>query len=194
MPKPYTYPTLLDEVRTFSISDLKEWGYLKSGSTNRGTIRWSCNGSETGSIHIFSNMIEKPSYIQLSYYSNDEPVKYKVYLTSIPSNLGVGKIWYFRCPHTGKRCRKLYGAGKYFLHRAAFPHAMYDSQTYSKQTRQLLKPMRIAFEKDELHKELCSKGFTTHYNGKPTKRYKQIKKRLMEIRMIENKLLSNYKI
>lgn len=186
MPYPYSFPTLLDEVRTFSISDLKGWGYLKPDTTKAGTIRWSRNGNETASIHIFSAMIDEPCFIELSYRCNDEPVKYKVYLTSVPSNLGVGKIWYFRCPHTGKRCRKLYGAGKYFLHREAYPDAMYEKQTYSKQTRVMISQMETLFEIGELNDELNSKYFTPYYNGKPTKRYQQILLRLKQLQMRAN--------
>src|SRR5690625_7639150 len=82
---------------------------------------------------------------------------------------------YFICPHTGKRSRKLYSAGKYFLHRDAYPHAMYECQTYSKRGRMVDKVCKIMNGSDKLYEELYSKHFKTHYAGKPTKRYKQIK-------------------
>jgi hypothetical protein len=186
LPEIPTFPTILDHVKQLSISKLKEWQYLEPGSYKTGTLTWSRNGQEIGSISIQSNVKAEEPYIQLSYtYNKDQPVEYNVYLTSVSSNLGIGKVWYFICPHTGKRCRKLYGAGKYFLHREAFPDAMYEKQTYSKYMRGLDKAFNLHFSSDELYEELYSKGFTTHYNGKPTKRYKEIMSKLERIRNME---------
>jgi len=134
MPKPYTFPTLYDEVLQISITNLKEWNYLNPEQLKSGTITWSSNGEKTASISIRVNTNDKP-YIELNYKCNDKPRKYKVSLVSIPSNLGIGKIWYFLCPQTHKRCRKLYSISGYFLHREAFNGCMYDSQTKSKKWR-----------------------------------------------------------
>ena len=188
MPKPYTFPTLLDEVKTVSISKLKEWKYLESDSFKSGTITWSRAGEQTGSISIYSSMREEP-YIRLDYRANNEPVDYKVRLVSVPSNLGRGKIWYFVCPVTGKRCRKLYGVGKYFLHRDAYPNAMYECQTYSKRGRMIDKVCKIMYGSDELYEELYSKHFKTHYAGKPTKRYRQILNELEFIRQNQDQAM-----
>lgn len=189
MAKIPTFPTILDHVKQVSISKLKEWQYLEPHCFKSGTISWSRNGNETGSIGIKSDMTTEEPYIQLSYNSNDEPVKYKVYLTSVPSNLGIGKLWYFICPHTCKRCRKLYGAGKYFLHREAYPNAMYESQTLSKYGRELNKYFSLYGSLDNLHEELFGKGFTTHYDGKPTKRYKQILSKIQQVRNMKSPTL-----
>ena len=115
MPKFPTYPTLYDEVLQINISKLKEWNYLNPEQLKSGTLTWSSNGEKTASISITVNTNDRP-YIELDYKSNDEPRKYKVSLVSIPSNLGKGKIWYFLCPQTLKRCRKLYSISGYFLH------------------------------------------------------------------------------
>jgi hypothetical protein len=190
MPKIPTYPTILDHVKQISISKLKEWGYLEDHTFKSGTITWSQNGQELGSIRIRSNMKAKQPFIQLSYtYNKEEPVDYRVKLTSVPSNLGVGKLWYFVCPETGKRCRKLYGAGKNFLHREAFPDAMYESQTLSKHGRELNRYFSLYGSLDDLYEELYSKGFTTHYNGKPTKRYKQIMSQLEQVKKMKSELM-----
>jgi hypothetical protein len=107
----------------------------------------------------------------LNYKYNDEPRKYKVLLVSIPSNLGKGKIWYFLCPQTLKRFRKLYSISGYFLHREAFNGYMYSSQTKSKKWRQIEKVYGCYFDSEKHYRELYSKHFKTHYKGKPTKRY-----------------------
>jgi len=192
MPKNSTYPIILDHVKQISISKLKEWQYLSYSKS--GKLSWSRAGMEAGSINLSSSMTGQP-YIKLSYtYNKDEPVHYRVKLVSVPSNLGVGKLWYFVCPETGKRCRKLYGAGKYFLHREAYPDAMYESQTYSKQKRKLDKIFSTVFGVDDLMEELYSKHFKTHYAGKPTKRYKQIMRQLEQAKQMEPKLMQYFKV
>jgi len=193
LPKIPTFPTILDHVKQLSISKLKEWGYLEPGCFKSGTIQWSRNGQEIGSIGIRGDMIAEEPYIQLSYtYNKDEPVKYSVYLASVPSNLGIGKLWYFVCPHTSKKCRKLYGAGKYFLHREAYPDAVYETQTYSKQMREMDRYFRLYYSMDDLYEELYSKGFTTHYNGKPTKRYKEIISKIEQIENMESPVMKYF--
>jgi hypothetical protein len=174
MPRYSIFPTLLDEVKQISITKLKEFGFMDPDSFKSGQLTWSRRRQEIGSINIFVYLQESP-FAELSYtYNKEEQIKYKVDLVSVESNLGIGRIWYFVCPHTGKRCRKLYGAGKYFLHRDAYPDAMYECQTYSKRGRQIDKVCRIMHGEEKLFNELYSKHFKTHYAGKPTRRYKLI--------------------
>jgi len=155
---------------------------MEPGSFKSGQLKWSRRGQEIGSINASVDLRRSP-VVFLSYtYNKEEQVKYKVNLVSVESNLGIGKIWYFICPHTGKRCRKLYSAGKYFLHRDAYPNAMYECQTYSKKGRMIDKVCKIMNGSEKLYSELYSKHFKTHYAGKPTKRYKQILNELEFIR------------
>jgi len=174
MPKPYTFPTLYNEVLQIHISKLKEWGYLAPGKIKRGTIDWSRNGNPTGSISIRVNTQSEQPYIELDYKYRDEPRNYKVFLTSTPSNLNRGEIWYFLCPQTNKRCRKLYSIGGYFLHREAFNGCMYETQTQSKKYRQMDKIFGAYFKSDNLYSELYKKHFKKSYAGKPTKKYLRI--------------------
>ena len=174
MPKPYTFPTLYNEALQIDISKLKGWGYFKPKQIKSGTVNWSRNGNPTGSISIKVNTKSEQPYIELDYKYRDEPRNYKVYLTSTPSNLNKGEIWYFICPQTKKRCRKLYSIGGYFLHRKAFNGCMYETQTQSKKYRQLDKTLGAYFEIDNLYSELYKKNFKKTYAGKPTKRYLRI--------------------
>ena len=114
----------------------------------------------------------------------------------MPSNLGKGIIWYFLCPETSKRCRKLYLIGGYFLHREAFKSCMYESQTQSKKYRELEKTLGAYFRTDDLYNELYKKHFKKSYAGKPTKKYLRILDSLEKAdeitpNEIENLLLSN---
>lgn len=172
MAKYPTYPTLFDEVLQISISKLKEWGYLKPQQTISGTVRWSRNEKEIATISI--RVDTHCNYIKLDYSCNKEPVNYRINLVSLPSNIGKGKVWYFECPHTKKRCRKLYLVGKYFLHREALKGCMYEKQTKSKETRVQEKMIDIVFRTDDLYEQLYGKYFKRSYAGKPTKKFARL--------------------
>ena len=184
MPKFPTFPTLYNEALQISISKLKEWEYLNPEQIKSGTLTWSRNGNPTGSISIQVNTHSKQPYIELDYKYRDEPRNYKVILVSMPSNLGKGLIWYFICPQTKKRCRKLYSIGGYFLHREAFNGCMYETQTQSKKYRQLKKTLGAYFKSDNLYSELYKKNFKKTYAGKPTKRYLRIMEQIQKAESI----------
>ena len=180
MPKPYTFPTLYNEALQISISKLKGWGYLNPEQIKNGTLNWSSNGNPTGSISIKVNTQSEQLYIELDYKYRDEPRNYKVRLVSMPSNLGKGLIWYFLCPQTNKRCRKLYSISGYFLHREAFNGCMYETQTQSKKYRQQDKTLGAYFRTDDLYSQLYQKHFKKFYAGKPTKRYLRIMEQIQK--------------
>lgn len=184
MPKPHTFPTLYNEALQIHISKLKGWGYLKPEQNKSGTLNWSRNGNPTGSISIKVNTHSEQSYIELDYKYRDEPRNYKVYLTSTPSNLNRGEIWYFICPQTKKHCRKLYSIGGYFLHREAFNGCMYESQIQSKKSRQLDKTLGAYFRTDDLYSQLYQKHFKKTYAGKPTKKYLRIMEQIQKAESI----------
>lgn len=174
MPKPYTLPTLYDELKTVSISFLRKHNYLKPNQKQSGTVTWSSNGNKTGSISIQVNTQSESPYLLLDYKCNEAPINYRVQLVSALSNLGKGFVWYFICPHTGKRCRKLYLADTYFYHRSAFTGCMYETQTKSKRDRNLNKILGLKFQPEHLYEQLYKKNFKKYYSGKPTKRYLKI--------------------
>lgn len=190
MAKPSTHPTLYDNALQMSIKKLNEWGYLKEGEKFRTQLNWSRNGNLIGSIVIQVNTMSEQPYIELDYKFRDEPRKYKISLVSISSNLGKGKIWYFLCPKTKKRCRKLYSIGGYFLHREAFNGCMYESQTQSKRVRELEK-ITMYFQTSKLYDEIYSKHFKKWYNGKPTKRYLKLLKKIKEAESISESQIMN---
>ena len=174
MPKPHTFPTLYDEVKTVSISFLSKHGYLKPKQLKAGSIHWSRNGENLGSISIKVCTYTESPYLEFDYKCNQQPIKYKVQLVSVLSNLGKGFVWYFVCPKTNKRCRKLYLADTYFYHRLAFNGCMYECQTQSKHQRVLAFTYGNYFKLDDLYEQLYSKYFKKTYRGKPTKRYLRI--------------------
>jgi predicted MPP superfamily phosphohydrolase len=186
MPKFPTYPTLYNEALTVNITKLKKWGYLEPEKMFEATLYWSIDGEQIASISIITNNEKPHSYVELSYNSNGKPRKYKVQIVSIPSNLGKGKVLYFICPQTKKRCRKLYLIGGYFLHRDAFNGCMYKSQTQSKQYRELDKTLGAYFISDNLYSELYKKNFKKSYAGKPTKKYLKLMREIEKWEKSEN--------
>lgn len=181
MPRYSSFPTLYDEALQLNISKLKAWGYLEPGQFKSGTLTWSNTNwvgikEDTGSISIVVNTNTDRPYLQLNYKYGEEPRKYKVRLVSIPSNLGCGLVWYFLCPETFKRCRKLYLVDGFFLHRDAFTGCMYESQTKSKKWRFIESAYGCYFDCDNNYRELYKKHFKKTYAGKPTKKYLKLKK------------------
>jgi hypothetical protein len=166
-----TNPPLFDSAFQISIKKLREWGYFKKVGLNVSTLTWSKNGNVLGSISIKTHLNIINPYIILDYTCNGTPLNYSVNLTQVPSNLGKGFIWFFICPHTGKRCRILYQLGNKFLHREAYNGVMYESQIQSKFYRLVTTRYGAYFNSENLYNELYKKHFKTHYKGKPTKRY-----------------------
>jgi hypothetical protein len=179
MAKYSTYPTLFDEVLQISISKLRELKYLEHNQIKSGTLQWSRNGKEIAKISILVNA--NAGYIELDYNYNEEPRKYKIDLVSLPSNLGKGKVWYFLCPQTKKRCRVLYLVGGYFLHREAFKGCMYEKQTKSKKGKDTRKLIDMVFSSDKLHEQLYQKHFRRTYAGKATKKYIKIMQKINRV-------------
>jgi len=195
MPKPHTFPTLYDEVKTVSITFLTKHGYLKPNQLKAGSVHWSRNGENIGSISIRVCTHSENLFLEFDYKCNQVPIKYKVQLISVPSNLGKGVVWYFVCPRTGKHCRKLYLADTYFYHREAFKGCMYEKQTQSKKSRYLDKTLGAYFKTDQLYEQLYKKNFKKQYAGKPTKNYLKLTQQIQKAesvsyREIERAMLS----
>jgi hypothetical protein len=109
-------------------------------------------------------------YMELRYNCDGEPIIETISLVEVKSNLGKGSIWYFRCPRSFKRCRKLYLFDGVFQHRSNID-GFYDTQMYSKKDRQLVRLFDMSVKRDEAYSKLYSKHFRTHYKGEPTKAY-----------------------
>ena len=186
-----TYPYLFDEEKYISTTNLLKWGYLKGFIIKSGTITWSSNGIETSSIGIKIKIDDYEAYLIVDYKCNETDYYYKIQLDSIPSNLGKGKVWYFICPFTRKRCRKLHLISERFMHRSNLPSGMYSKQTQSKSLRLMAKFYGSCFDIDRIYQELYSKHFKTHYKGKPTKRYVKLMKQISVAERISHEDIGN---
>ena len=93
---------LYDSLKQISLSFLNKNGYLKPDQRKSGSLIWSINGNQTGSIGIKVNTLLESAYLELDYKCNQISINYRVPLIAIPSNLGKGVVWFFVCPYTGK--------------------------------------------------------------------------------------------
>jgi len=177
MPRFANYPTTIEDVKTISLTKLKQWNYLTNG-TKSGVISWSRNEIVHSTINILIVFNEIEKYVILVYKCNGTPFNLKVRLISKDSNLGKGQIYYFVCPITGKHCRKLYFNNSYFAHREAFTGLFYQNQIESKKNRFLFKIFEKVYLSDEVYEQRYKKHFKTHYNGKPTKRYLKLENKI----------------
>lgn len=174
-----TIPTLFNDVLKLSIQELVKECDFKNNERMEGTVSWSREDVVHSKINYSIDM-SFPS-ITLDYFYNKKEQKYSVELTSIPSNLGRGVVWYFVCPVTFKRCRKLYCIEGRFLHREAFKGVYYESQTLSPKNRQLCRMYDNYFLYEELLFQLHKKYFKRTYKGQPTKRYLKLVNKLKEL-------------
>lgn len=186
MPKPYSFPTLFDEIKSFSITDLKRLGYIHYPLVVTGIIQWKNNFDEvTGAINIYVHLMENEQFINLSYTAIGETeYNYKVLLEALPSNLGKGDVWYFICPFTLQRCRKLHLIQGRFMHRSALKTGMYSTQIKSKQWRRIDKVYGVYFALDRNYSQLHAKHFKKRYKGKPTKRYLKLIQKISQAEKI----------
>lgn len=118
---------LLNSTPAFPITALylRGWQYNeKYGPASRaGLLRYDIGGSVLGEVAFRATVGQEAGTVTLECRFNGEPRQTveKIELTSVPANFG-GRLWFFSCPATGQRARKLYrwpGIG--FAHRTASP-------------------------------------------------------------------------
>ncbi|GGF34448.1 hypothetical protein [Echinicola rosea] len=178
MAKIATFPPIIDFTPYISISGLKKWASFEPNTRSEGHYNLE-NGA--GSVYIFLSMGEFP-YMELTYSYRGRSTRDALKLVSIPSNLNLGKVWYFQCPITGKRCRKLYSVGDRFGHLSLLD-GMYEQQTYSKKYREMWATYGWELDIGKLRDQMSQPGFKKYYKGKPTKRYLRIQKKIDEIEL-----------
>lgn len=180
MPKHPTYPLILDRCYTVSIGNFRRWGALSPGRYQSGSIHWGEEGERQASVGYcaFIDLAPGKAYIQFNYNYDGEPMQWRVPLLSMPANIGKGLVWFFRCPITGQRCKKLHLVDGRFMHRSAVRGAMYKRQAESKKWRLVSRLFDLydvqAGVWDEIHKP----HFKAEYRGKETRRCVRLMRKL----------------
>ncbi|MBK7706478.1 MAG: hypothetical protein IPJ30_12040 [Acidobacteria bacterium] len=160
MPRTPTFPVCFDEVRQVTITSLRRRGLLNPNGPVSGSYGWTRGGKSFFSIDVIGNLPER--WVEFDYIYKEKRINYRVHLESLPKKMG-GCEWYFTCPATGRRCRKLYGIGGRFLSRFAYPSVMYSAQIESKGYRDFF----TAYRNIQREREHFSKRHArTKYKGK----------------------------
>ena len=100
-----------EEALRLDIRSIKRRDCLIPGK--RFSWQWLTRGEVRSSIGIKVH----DHHVVLNYSHQKEPVEQQILFEWTPCNYGGERAWW-RCPHCGKRCAVLYGAGKYFSCRA----------------------------------------------------------------------------
>lgn len=174
MSKSSTYAFTYEDCKSIEIKLLKESKLLLANQYKKSTIRWHINDQTTGRIEIVLDTISKKPYVELKYKINHENIQYKIALVNEISNLGKGNIWYFLCPFTLKKCRKLYLVEKYFTHRKYINSIYYDNQLLSKSQRKYIGLFNNLNKIEKAIEEIESKYFKRYYKGVKTKKFQKL--------------------
>lgn len=163
--------TTTGEVMRMELRWMQGRGYFRPGEEITSLLSWT-DGS---TISATARNKEGDISLSLSYTITDRitgekrSLDYLINLVEVPSNLGRGKILFFICPVTGKRCRILYKAygSPIFKSREAYSYKIYyELQTSS---RLLIHNTRYFNLERRLDKLYRMRGTST-YRGKPTRR------------------------
>lgn len=106
-----------DDHKSIPVCFLNRHGYFKS-SGQIGSMTWSRDGIQTGSIGLRSSMVQGEEHIFFFYtctdrHGNKTEVDNRIQLTSTLCNFG-GRRWWFVCSGCGRRVGVLYLSDKYF--------------------------------------------------------------------------------
>jgi hypothetical protein len=170
------------EAQRLELSYLLKAGIIQKGNQNKGFLAWN-NGHIIKIQSDFSNQNKK---IRLAYQIESSSGKlyemdYYIQLESIPSNLGRGEVFYFKCPISGQRSRILYLAygSPIFKARQSYQiRIFYHSQICSKNEYHKERMQSL----DTKIQNLESKIRKSHYRGKETR----LKKRISKLRFQMN--------
>lgn len=165
-----------DHLNKLSITMLRKAGFLRTQGYQLRSIRWDETDREIVSVVVNTSDIHP--YVLISHNQPSRLIKYKVPLTTIPSNLGKGKLWYFLCPQTNKRCRVLYFNENHFSHRTGLRNHYYFLQTMSHKSRSAIRILKTFKAGEFAVQQLGQKHFKKMYNGRKTKKYLLLKNKI----------------
>lgn len=171
--------TNIEDLRRFSIHDLKRLGMLRDGFN--GSMIWTQNGEKVASIGLRVHLTGEEPAVLLHYTLTDtkEAVADWVRLHYQPSNLPghTGGYWMFICPAMDKPCRVLFLHGGHFKSREALPRGtLYKCQTTSPYFRKLGYVFDYSDTMNALEDNLRKPYGKMFYRGKPTRKTRRLMK------------------
>mgnify|MGYP000176646934 CR=1 FL=1 len=174
MPRKSRHPVIINDLIYVNASSIVK----KAQEDDSMTIRWYSNYEEIASMrcHIIGEY--NPHTACFTFHSKAGPQRIEVEISTITSNLGIGKIPFFVCPITKSRCRKLYLIAGRLASRLAIRGALYDSQVWSKKYRELNDTYGAAFLLDELYDQVFVPYFKPTYRDSPTRSLNRITRKI----------------
>lgn len=117
-----------EETRSIDAGRWARDGAIVPGERRAGSWGWYRNNERVASIGYETDCGPRRGTARLIYtyragaLAETHDVDYRIALTSIPSNLGIGRLWFFECPAVGcgRRVKKLYLGGRYFACRRCY--------------------------------------------------------------------------
>lgn len=170
----YSNIRIIDDLLNIPISLLNKEGVLKR---SKHPIIQKVIRNDSIRLGVVTSLWTPIPFVTFLYRYEGKIVQQTVELLKTPSNLGKGHFYYFVCPKSRKKCRKLYLIDGCLVHRCLI-NGMYRSQTFSKKDRKIVDFVTQYYMDDKVAEEIYSRYFKTHYKGKPTKRLIKLKNKL----------------
>lgn len=186
MGRPYSGAATVQTSPRLELSRLRKAGYFIKDAEVSGS--WSWSNGDTVRITTVNKGAEV--HMVLSYTWSDpytgkpEEIHQRIDLVSKRSNLGRGRVLYFRCPSTGRLCRILYRAyhARTFRSRWGFSYRLY----YPGQLCGKLDRWNTRYWDIDRHLEIMKrKRKQSTYMGRPTKRAERIERLMKEWERME---------
>lgn len=85
---------------------LRKKGALREGESTAGTLRWSRNGADVGSVGYVASLRPDDRHLAISYSHKGQNHRHLIRLEAVPMRYG-GFRYYAVCPRWGRRCEVL---------------------------------------------------------------------------------------
>ena len=169
---------IIDHIPRIQLSDIKELIRRQTGTNQKLMQLITLNNIE---YRITVSIESKDVVFRWKFKDKDKEVKVK--LKTEPSNLGNGIVWYFLCPYTGHKCRKLFIDGNVVASRYAFAH-VYNQSRESKIGRFFSGLNRKNI--DRKYGKQFYRGLLTPYGKRLRKQYDKMKRAndLLEVYLV----------
>jgi len=160
------------------------------GKILTGNSRWFHSDKETSSIGYRVHTDPAHPLLILLYSIDGQDVTQVVELAAVPSNLHRGQYWFFICPVSGRRCKKLHLIRGLFQHRTALPGVFYRQQVRAKW---LFGRYLDAYEGiSEILEAAEQPYFREYYAGKPTRRTLRMLRKVEKLKPRMSKSIANH--
>ena len=159
---------LFENCKTISVYDLMKTGVLVSGKEADLIILFGSYDGEQAEVQMHINAVNTHPFISLMYILDGWQKNYRINLVSGPFRQNCEPQWYFICPLTGIRCRKLYFSDGYFSHRKAIKGA-YSRQIETRTVRKSIIQVEKICALGKMLEKVNAPWFRKTYAGKPTR-------------------------